>query len=97
MKTGRHGFLKIAAAAVLSIVAFMVFCRLCWLQPYRDIMRCMEPTVKAGDLFLVNRLSYVARGPERGDVVLPSRRGSASANTIRKPQGQEPLRDMKRR
>jgi signal peptidase I len=69
MKTIKHRLPKTVAVATVVLVAFTVLCRLFWLQPFRDIARCMEPTVKAGDLLIVNRLSYWTRAPERGDVV----------------------------
>ena len=55
--------------SIVSLMVLAVFCRFFWLQPFRDVGRCMEPTVKVGDLFIVNRLSYSTRKPERGDVV----------------------------
>ena len=60
---------RLAFAAVFLVVLALV-CRLFWLQPFRDAGRCMEPTLRAGDLFIVNRLSYITAGPQRGDVVL---------------------------
>jgi signal peptidase I len=44
--------------------------RLIALQPYVVPSASMVPTLKVGDRILVNRLSYRASGPTRGDVVV---------------------------
>jgi signal peptidase I len=69
----RRTTIRVAVLALLSFILFK------WvLLPVRAEGISMQPTYEPGTLHLVNRLSYGARGPGRGDVV-----------AIRMPGGRE--------
>jgi signal peptidase I len=62
-------WIKSIPVALAFVVLTALLVRLFWLQPYRDIARCMEPAVMAGDLIVVNKLAYLFKDPARGDIV----------------------------
>jgi signal peptidase I len=70
MKKKKRRIILLIGIILVTLLTLAVLCRLFWLQPFRDTARCMEPTVKKGDLVLVNKLSYRVSEPKRGDIVL---------------------------
>jgi signal peptidase I len=69
----RRTTIRVAVLALLSFILFK------WvLLPVRAEGISMQPTYEPGTMHLVNRLSYGASGPDRGDVV-----------AIRMPGGRE--------
>ncbi len=63
-----HRMLKIIIALVLIFLFF--FSALFSVQTFQVDGHAMEPTLKAGEQVLVNKLAYLFHAPSRGDVVV---------------------------
>lgn len=63
-KNPRRTFVRIIILVVLSAITFTQI-----LVPIRAQGISMEPTYESGTLHFANRLSYLAAGPARGDIV----------------------------
>ena len=55
--------------AVASLIVLTVLCRLFWLHPIRVAGGSMEPSLMLDDIVVINKLSYIVREPQKGDVV----------------------------
>ena len=64
MKNRKKLIFKVYGIFFILLGVCVVLCRVFWLQPFRDTARCMESTIKPGDLILVNRLSYITGEPK---------------------------------
>ena len=69
MNRAKCRLLLTAVVAVASLIVLIVLGRLFWLHPIRIAGGSMEPSLKIGDIVVVNKLSYVVREPKKGDVV----------------------------
>lgn len=58
------GFLLVLFLAIVFLIRSFI------ISPYVVDMSSMLPTLKNGDIMLVNRLSYISSGPARGDIIV---------------------------
>jgi signal peptidase I len=65
----KHKYLTTVAGIIIGLVLLLLMCRVFWLWPLRVSAGSMEPTVRKGDIILVNKLAYLFSKPKRGDVV----------------------------
>jgi signal peptidase I len=66
-------WLRDTAVVVVVALLLAVLLRLFVVQSYFIPSSSMEPTLRVGDRILVNKLSYVFHGVDRGDIVVFSR------------------------
>jgi signal peptidase I len=69
MRNGLVSFWETVRTVVLSVIAVLLV-RTFVAQPFLVSGASMDPTFKDGDYLLVDELSYRAREPERGEVVV---------------------------
>lgn len=69
MRNGLVSFWETVRTVVLSVAAVLLV-RSFVAQPFLVSGASMSPTFKDGDYLLVDELSYMARSPERGEVVV---------------------------
>jgi signal peptidase I len=68
-KMKKHKYLIATAGITIGLLLLLLICRVFWLWPLRVSAGSMEPTVRKGDVILVNKLAYLFSKPKRGDVV----------------------------
>ena len=86
MRMCKYKWLTKAVIDLGIVVILIVLCRLFWLQPFRNAGGSMEPTLKVGDVFIVNKLSYCYKKPKRGDVVFIDTTGFSVSHPIGSPR-----------
>jgi signal peptidase I len=69
LDNSRRNLLKTGFLLVFFL-AVVFFMRLFVITPYVVDMSSMYPTLRNADIMLVNRLSYVGEGPNRGDIIV---------------------------
>ena len=81
-KVKRHSKVKIAVLFLFIIlVAFCVYSFVAFQIIHVD-GKSMQPTIMKGNYVLVNRYSYVFRGPKKGDIVLIKRKTRGPSDDI---------------
>ena len=66
---GRQSLIKLSLLVVLSVASYLFFSRVV-VTAVEVKGVSMAPTLKAGDLFLLNRFAYFHREPQRGELVV---------------------------
>lgn len=78
---GRSSWREIPVLLVVALLAALVV-RTFVLQVYSIPSGSMVPTLEVGDRIAVEKLTYLARGPERGEVVVFELRGQVYVKRV---------------